>query len=223
MNGLLDKPTQDAIDLYQQKVMKARTVDGRVDRTGGMIRRLVQALPPKPGGSYSAPPWLKIACDEEATGVTEKSGRPSNNPRILEYLTTAKHLATTKDQITIKKADGTKELKDTGYMMGEVDETAWCACFVNWCLAQAGKHPRKGARAESYKDYGTESVVDGNICVIYREPFSDSSSGWHVGFYIGGAPLEGYVLLLGGNQDNSVCRKWFLGIDPKRIWRRWPA
>lgn len=188
-----------------------------------MIRRLVQALPPKPSGSYSDPPWLKIACDEEALGVVEKKGRPSNNRRILDYLATAEHLANIKDVITTKDKQGKKVEEETGYMMSQVDETAWCACFVNWCLAQAGKTPRKGARAESYKDYGTESVVDGNICVIHREPFSDSSSGWHVGFFIGGDPREGYVLLLGGNQDNSVCRKWFVGIDPAEIWRRWPA
>lgn len=188
MNGVLDKPTQDAIDLYQQKVMNMKRADGRVDKHGGMIRRLLQALPPKPSGSYSSPPWLKIACDEEASGVREKTGRPSNNRRIVEYLKTAAHLATIKDVITTKNAEGKKEIKESGYMMGEVDETPWCACFVNWCLKEAEKTPRKGARAESYKNYGTESVLEGNICVIHREPFSDSSSGWHVGFYIGGDP-----------------------------------
>jgi hypothetical protein len=71
--------------------------------------------------------------------------------------------------------------------------------------------------------YGTEGVVAGNICVIQREPFNDSSSGWHVGFYLGGDRREGYVALLGGNQNNSVCRKWFMGIDPLKIWQRWPA
>jgi hypothetical protein len=58
------------------------------------------------------------------------------------------------------------------------------------------------------------SVLIGNICVIQREPFNDSSTGSHVGFFIGGDPRDGYVALLGGNQNNSVCRKWFVGIEP---------
>jgi hypothetical protein len=65
--------------------------------------------------------------------------------------------------------------------------------------------------------------VTGSICVIKREPFNDSSTGSHVGFYIAGDPREGYVALLGGNQNNSVCRKWFVGVEPSKIWQRWPG
>jgi hypothetical protein len=97
MNGLLDQATQDAIDLYQRKVMQSRNPDGRVDRHGGMIRRLETALPVMPAGSFSDPLWLKLACDEEAAGVKETSGRPWNHPRVLEYLSTAAVLSTIKD------------------------------------------------------------------------------------------------------------------------------
>jgi hypothetical protein len=38
MTGKLDQVTQDAIDLYQEKVVKAKKLDGRVDINGGMIR-----------------------------------------------------------------------------------------------------------------------------------------------------------------------------------------
>jgi hypothetical protein len=88
---------------------------------------------------------------------------------------------------------------------------------------QAGETPQKGSGAQTYSKYGKGSVQAGAICVIKREPFNDSSTGSHVGFYIGGEPREGYVALLGGNQNNSVCRKWFVGIDPDNIWRRWPG
>jgi uncharacterized protein (TIGR02594 family) len=155
------------------------------------------ALPPIPAGTFSKPLWLKFACDEEAAGVKEVSGRPQNNPRILEYLSTARGLTKVKDTITTKKADGTQERMATGFLLSEVDETAWCACFVNWCLAQAGETPQKGAGAQTYATYGSPNTVTGSICVIKREPFNDSSSGSHVGFYIGGDPREGYVALLG--------------------------
>ena len=223
MSGTLDRATQDAIDLYQRKVMNLPAPDGRVDPHGGMIGQLQAALPVMPAGPFSQPLWLKFACDEEAAGVKELPGRPRNNPRILEYLATAKGLATVKDTTTIEKPDGSEEKKATGFMLSEVDETAWCACFINWCLAQAGEKPQKGAGAQSYATYGRGSTDIGSICVIKREPFNDSSTGSHVGFYIAGDPREGYVALLGGNQNNSVCRKWFLGIDPAKIWQRWPG
>ena len=223
LSGSVDKATQDAIDAYQRKVLRMSLPDGRVDAHGGMIRRLQGALPLVPSDSYSDPLWLKLACEEEKAGVKEVGGRPKNNPRILEYLATAKGLASIEDKTTVTNADGTKEKKETGYKMSEVDETAWCACFVNWCLAQAGETPQKGAGAQTYAQYGKSSTATGAICVIKREPFSDSSTGSHVGFYIGGDPREGYVALLGGNQNNCVCRKWFVGIEPAKIWRRWPG
>jgi hypothetical protein len=136
MDGSLGKATQDAIDLYQRKVMKMPNPDGRVDSHGGMIWRLEGGLPLMPAGSFSRPLWLKLACDEEAAGVKEIAGRPSNSPRILEYLATVKDLATVDDVIKTKKADGTKEVKLTGYKLSQVDETAWCAHASStgaWC------------------------------------------------------------------------------------------
>jgi hypothetical protein len=32
-----------------------------------------------------------------------------------------------------------------------------------------------------------------------------------------------YLALLGGYQNNSVCRKWFVGIESLKIWLRWPV
>jgi hypothetical protein len=67
-----------------------------------------------PAGTFSKPMWLKYACDEEKLGVKEVSGRAKNNPRVLEYLATAKHLATAKDTTSFTKEDGTKGKKETG-------------------------------------------------------------------------------------------------------------
>ena len=59
------------------------------------------------------------------------------------------------------------------------------------------------------------------IALIQREPFGDSGSGWHVGFFLAGDPKAGYVALLGGNQRNRVCRRWFVGLIDSA--QRWPG
>jgi uncharacterized protein (TIGR02594 family) len=223
-NGELDKATQDAIDLYQRNAMQMKIVDGRIDRSGGMIFRLEQALPPMPSHSFSQPKWLEIACAEETTGIRENAGRDKNNQRILTYLSSVGYLAGIDDTITSKNTEGKKVKTPTGYKLNQVDETAWCACFVNWCLKEAGEDvlKDKAAGAKHWQEYGKggDSLI-GNICVIQRETFSDSSSGWHVGFYIGGDPNAGYAALLGGNQGNSVCRRWYAGFI--KTFQRWPG
>src|SRR3954447_24924475 len=136
LSGNLDKDTQDAIDLFQTKVMKIARSDGRVDARGSTIRRLSSALGPLPSGPFTSPAWLTAAFAEE--GVKEIGGRPQNNPRILDYLATAAQLAKIDDTVAVKGPGGKTVRQKTGYKMGDIDETAWCACFVNWCLDQAG-------------------------------------------------------------------------------------
>jgi uncharacterized protein (TIGR02594 family) len=225
-DGELGKATQDAIDLYQRNVMKMKIVDGRVDRSGSMILRLEQGLPPMPSLPFSQPKWLEIACAEEKGGIREEGGRERNNQRILTYLSSVKYLSGIDDKINtkVKDAAGNDIWENTGYKLNQVDETAWCACFVNWCLEEAGELSLKksAAGAEYWKSYGKGGdLMIGNICVIHRDKFSDSSSGWHVGFYIGGNPSAGYAALLGGNQGNSVCRRWYVGFI--ETFQRWPG
>jgi uncharacterized protein (TIGR02594 family) len=223
-NGRIDKATQDAIDSYQRNVMRTKIVDGRVDRSGGMIHRLEQGLPPMPSFSFSQPRWLEIACIEE--GNREDAGRDKNNQRILTYLSSVGYLSGIDDTINtgVKDAAGNDIKKKTGYKLDQVDETAWCACFVNWCLKEAGEVvlKDKAAGAKHWRSYGKGGdLLIGNICIIQRDTFSDSSSGWHVGFYIGGDPNAGYAALLGGNQGNRVCRRWYAGFI--KTYQRWPG
>jgi uncharacterized protein (TIGR02594 family) len=233
-DGKLDEATQEAINSYQKNVMnrgkKDQTIDGRVDRSGGMIHRLAQALPALPSFPYSSPKWLKIATDEEDKGVKEEGTLAKNHPQIIKYLESFSYLAKHDYEIPKKDAEG-KVMKtakgnvikeSSGYKMSQVDETAWCACFVNWCLLEAGEAKGKGALARSWQSYGKGGdALIGNICVIEREPFGDSGTGWHVGFFLAGDPRAGYVALLGGNQGNSVCRRWFVGL--KNCYQRWPG
>lgn len=80
-----------------------------------------------------------------------------------------------------------KYLKSTGMesgpgQVGTVDETFWCASFVNWCLQASGYvGPKLAARAESWKDWGRElkEPVYGAITIVTRK------GGFHIGFFSG--------------------------------------
>ena len=126
------------------------------------------------------PPWLKSAIAE--VGVTEIKG-PQHSPRILEYHQTTKG-----------------KFKS--------DEIAWCSAFINWCFWINNIPRTRMALARSWQGYGTEvdleSAKRGDLCVFGR-----NNSDWqgHVGLYI--THDKKRVLILGGNQGDSVSYKWY--------------
>lgn len=88
----------------------------------------------------------------------------------------------------------------------EIDDssTPWCATFVNYVLIKAGYKGSKSAVARSFIHWGRE--IEGPVygCITV---FSRGSSSWkgHVGFFVGHQGDN--LLILGGNQDNSVSIK----------------
>jgi uncharacterized protein (TIGR02594 family) len=122
-------------------------------------------------------PWMQYALEEY--GQRERRGTRSNS-RIDAYLRSVGQAAD--------------------------DEIAWCSAFVNWCMEQANIMGTGRSNARSWLDWGGSCVGVpgyGVVTILTR----GSRNGWrgHVGFYVGreGANL----LLLGGNQDNSVSIK----------------
>jgi uncharacterized protein (TIGR02594 family) len=179
-----------------------------------------------PTGPIDDPIWIKMACEEEAVDIHEFPGLEDSNPRILEYIATVPELAKIKYRYSVKYIDKkTKKVLtrkiDSGKMMSEVDETSWCACFVNWCLIKANMDAFGHALAGDWRTYGSQldpkDVKLGAVAVIERTPRSDPPK-FHVGFYIGG-PADNPVLL-GGNQRDMVCRRQY---HPPRVWYRWPV
>jgi len=134
VDGDCGKRTLEAIAKFQLVVVGAAKADGRIDPKGRTWRELVKVLGVIPKGVFARPEWIKVACGEE--GTSEKPGLDKNEARILEYLATVPGLANVK-------------YKKTDHMMSDIDETAWCACFVKWCLIQAGKSKGPGAQARS--------------------------------------------------------------------------
>lgn len=76
--------------------------------------------------------------------------------------------------------------------------TPWCAAFANAVLKKSGKKGSGSLTARSFLGWGrrVSSPVSGDV-VILRTKF-----GYHVGFFIG--RKGGQVLVIGGNQSNSV-------------------
>jgi uncharacterized protein (TIGR02594 family) len=105
--------------------------------------------------------------------------------------------------------------------------TEWCAAFVNAVLAEDNipnlytidnKYP---LMARSFTQWGLpvnkNDVQRGDIVIFPR-----GNTEWkgHVGFYYGTTP-EGYWVILGGNQDNSVSYELYNPRTAISV-RRWP-
>lgn len=98
--------------------------------------------------------------------------------------------------------------KDIGAGFIKDDETAWCACFMNWCLKQAGRPFSALLNARQFLTYGSITTTPklGDIVVLWR--ISPQSSYGHVGFFIS-KNKNGTINILGGNEDNQVEIKAF--------------
>lgn len=111
-------------------------------------------------------------------GTKEYTKKGEHNPKIVEMFSKIGH----------------SWVKD--------DETAWCAAFVNFCLAINGLKQTGKLDARSFLKYAKK--VDkpqlGDIVVFWRS----SRNSWkgHVGFYV--SEDEENIYCLGGNQSNSV-------------------
>jgi uncharacterized protein (TIGR02594 family) len=162
-------------------------------------------------------PWLEIALRE--AGVKEVPGLEKNNPRILEYISSFPYLRDVRYLGRESKAD------ERVHSEAEVDETAWCACFVAWCLRKAGQPtPGTTARAKDWLQFGTALSRPrlGAITVVHKHPTRSTAgmttSGNHVAFYLRG-PAHAPTLF-GGNQADKVCAKTFHGYSV--LGWRWP-
>lgn len=136
------------------------------------------------------PSWLKIARGE--VGVKEVSGDAAH-PRIVEYA-----LSTHLDRVLAKS-----------------DETPWCSSFTNWCIEHAGYRGTKSAWARSWLSWGEVLKQPKRGCVVV---FSRGAGSGHVGFFL--KEVGDSVLVLGGNQNNSVCEALY--PKDRLLGYRWP-
>ena len=93
----------------------------------------------------------------------------------------------------------------------------WCGAFLRLCLVQAGiTPPRNWFRAREYLNFGTNI---GYPCVGAIGVMQNGRQ-WHVGFVVG-RDNAGNIIMLGGNQNNSVRLSAFKPSLFKAY--RWPT
>lgn len=83
------------------------------------------------------------------------------------------------------------------------DSVPWCASFACACLELAGILSPRSKAAASFRQWGEELEFGELGCIVVMT----RTGGNHVGFYIDENDFG--VLVLGGNQSDKVCDKWF--------------
>ena len=184
-----------------------------------LLRSLTQNSPRGP----TLLDWTKVNRDlvksfSRAVSQTMEKATVRDNPDIANYLRSVKT-----DPLLDKTGRG------RSYALPVATETpegwkvaAWCAAFVNWCLAQCDA-PRLGyATASAWLRFGTPIAAPVPGCITITKPSSATgSTTGHVAFFV--ERLGSRVVLLGGNQVNgsrisetSYPEAWVLGY-------RWPT
>lgn len=139
------------------------------------------------------PVWIAEA--RKYIGQAEIKG-PHHNPHVLKWW------------------------KDMGAPFAD-DETAWCGAFIGGTFVETGLKPVTGgasARAWLKLPVELDKPAVGAVVVFWR----GSRDGWqgHVG-YILGQDQHGNLMVLGGNQGDTVSVKPF---DRARVLGyRWPG
>ena len=180
--------TVAAIKVFQQKMVKLTSADGRIDLNGkshhtfNLKLKLVQPI----NNTANKVPWMDTALKE--VGQAEVSGGKAN-PRILEYFKASKFWGT----------------DDSG------GSNAWCASFVAWVMKENGHFAVENAfRAKAWSSFGKKinDPIYGAIGIKTRR------GGGHVAFVVGQSSDGKYLFMLGGNQGDMVQVKKY----PISVW-----
>ena len=173
----------DVTDVVQQAGLY--NLEGAIDRRDaiGVINETLKGL----------------AVEEPAGAITFDVGQLSGQ--------TSTDLITTAESVLGLNEDKQKDVLSSFLSAGGVEidpsQTAWCAAFVNATLTKTGLDGTGALNARSFLDWGTEitSPQLGDVVVLSR----GDPDGWkgHVGFFKG-FDADGNILILGGNQGDSV-------------------
>lgn len=170
-------------------------------------------------GETKAPLNLSTPSEEPKIQFLEKGIISANRSTVVDTLTRS-------DAAVSKYVKTVREGKTGPRFHSGIQETAdgweavaWCAAFVNWCLAKAGCPHPDFAAAKDWIDFGTPLAHPQKGCiVVFRKLADHGSSTGHVAFYLHDEGDQ--VWVVGGNQSGSVRKQHY----PKEKIRgfRWP-
>ncbi|MEM7037947.1 MAG: TIGR02594 family protein [Bacteroidota bacterium] len=149
--------------------------------------------------------WLRIGKDMWVSGKYVRMGgaKPKattgkGNGAKPNWMSVAERELGVKEIVGSKHNPRVIEYHSTTGKFG-TDEVPWCASYVNWVHKQSGLSGTGSALAMSYKNWGKDlgRPAYGALAV-----FSYGGGKGHVGFVVG--EQGGKLLILGGNQSNSV-------------------
>lgn len=158
-----------------------------------LIREHADFLLPPPLAMEGGAPWMKIAERElkiwQEAELNEETG--DGLAKVIDYF----------------KAVDVKTTKNM----------AWCGAFVGHCLEEVGPKyadtiVKDGAKAISWLFWGNMNMRQYDLrdiplgAVVVTMPMSKGTSG-HVGFATGKVSGTDKIVVLGGNQDDSVTLK----------------
>jgi uncharacterized protein (TIGR02594 family) len=154
---------------------------------------------------------------QKVVGELEARKLREANPEIEKYLKTVK---------TDPRNDPKKRSYDIAPAYesgGQGHITAWCAAFVNWCLAQAGAPHLGYATARSWLDFGTPipHPVRGCLTIVTPSKSTSSTTG-HVAFFV--EQKGSRVSMLGGNQGGDAHKVSKTSFPKSSVLGyRWPT
>lgn len=152
--------------------------------------------PPEGPGFAALERILNTALAEGQQGLWKETG---NNPRIIACF----------------EAGGNKSTNDKA--------TPWCAGFMSKILLDAGLESLRSLASQSYRKYGSEIGVTDWSRVRKNDIVVVSYGGGkgHVGFFRGYDQAKNRVMLLGGNQGDTVKLSPFGVSQIASIKRNW--
>ncbi len=205
LDGLMNNDKRDAIIKNREKFMMANGSPVTIDmffvltsqaladgfkKALAVIREHADFLLPPLKPFAGGPPWMTVAEREKKIWEDEnlKEGTGKGLQKVIEYFK-AVQLNTTKNQ-------------------------PWCGAFVGYCLQEAKPSFKSiivkgGAKAANWMNWGNLNIRQFDLrdipqgAVVITHPLSEGTSG-HVGFAAGKVPGSEKIVLLGGNQGNSV-------------------
>lgn len=102
----------------------------------------------------------------------------------------------------IKEPD--QKIQDFLSISGLKGDYAWCASFVGYTLKESGLPYMRTSIARDYLKYGDETINPEFLDIaVFRRKGGESWQG-HVGYFLGFTIDKEYVIVLGGNQSDSV-------------------